>query len=400
MFVFIVSFVLMLKPEVELFGICLFLTINLLFCVFTANDAMSIKYKPGVPSLDPNAAFLQQEKNVKFCVLLASLAFSFVSSIFLIMTLATLQRKFATNNTGIKLSTNYRADLDKTKIIFIAATCFIGVVALYTYYSADEVRRLTYLIFNTILNGRDVIWMRVLFPIAILGVGAALYGQLMLDKIQVNKTPEKNCYPGNDQQMSSFRDNFVKTFWLLVSYVILVLARPFIESSYLFGSMMGNRFNPRAEKGAPDPYLFGVNPKTQISPFAPLVALASIIGIDLSFLNNFKFVFRWDIFYQLAVYGLSLTGLVFASFTLRDYMGIPADHNCLMRDAFIRQLFIAFIFFVVVLYTLNTFSAFQLTTVITGVMRYFVPPTALALSSYLVYITNNFSKLSPQLLVE
>lgn len=403
LFVFIVSFVLMLKPEIELFGMSMFFAINFLFCLFTANDMTSGSL---VLPKGPEGT----EQSIKLGILLTTLAFSFVSTIFMVMTLSTLQRKFATNNSGIKLSPRNREDLDKTKIIFIAATVMIGVLALYVYYSADQVHKLVYFIFNTILNGREIIWMRVLFPIAILGVGAALYGQLTRDKILVNKKPEQFCYPGSDENLSSFRENFINAFWILVSYVILVLLRPLIESSYGFGWLTGssgsrraagnkygdkeNKFDDNINKGA-SPYLFGINPGIKI-PGPSFVnwlygSGMKLTGIVLS---------RWDVFYQLAVYGLSIAGLVFASLSLRDFMGIHSSNHCLMREAFIRQLYIAFIFFVVVLYSINTFSTFQITTVLTGVMRYFVPPTALALTSYLVYITNEFSKLSPQLLVE
>jgi hypothetical protein len=255
-----------------------------------------------------------------------------------------------------------------------------------------------------------VVWMRVLFPIAILGVGAALYGQLTLDKILVNKKPEKFCYPKSDENLRSFRENFINAFWILVSYVILVLLRPLIESSYGFGWIVGtpsskrasgskygdreNKFNDNINKGA-SPYLFGVNPGIK-TPYPSL--LNWVFGYGSLWVTAIWS--RWDVFYQLAVYGLSIAGLVFASLSLRDFMGIHSSNHCLMREAFIRQLYIAFIFFVVVLYSINTFSPFQITTVLTGIMRYFVPPTALALTSYLVYITNKFSKLSPQLLVE
>ena len=377
MFVFIVSFVLMLKPEIELFGMGLFFTMNILYCFITLNDVTN-------GTVNPTGT----EQSVKLGILIVGLAFSFVTTVFMIMTLATLQRKFAANNSGIQFSHENRKDFDDTKTIFITTTVIIGVVALYVYYSAEEVRKLTYNIFNTILNWKEVIWMRVLFPLAILGVGAALYGQLMLDKIQVNKHPEKYCYPGKDEKMQSFRDNFIKCFWFLVSFVILILSRPFIESSYMFGWLTGSSYAKRKskkldpgmhDKPPVEPYLYGVNPGIKL------------FGIILS---------RWDVFYQCAVYGLSIAGLVFASFTIRDFMNIPPENNCLMREAYIRQLYIAFIFFVIVLYTINTLSAFQFTTLVTGIMRYFAPPALLGLSSYLVYITNRFSKLSPQLLVE
>jgi hypothetical protein len=376
-FAFIVSFVLMLKPEVELFGMGLFFAMNILYCFITLN---------GVTNGTVNQT--GSEQSAKLGILITGLAFSFVATIFMIMTLATLQSKFATNNTGIQFSPDNRKDFDNTKIIFIITTVMLGVVSLYVYYSADEVRKFTYNIFNTILNWREVVWMRILFPLAVLGVGSALYGQLTLDKIKVNKHPEKYCYPGKDEKMQSFRDNFIKCFGILVSFVILILSRPFIESSYMFGWLTGSSYAKRKsskldpdmyDKPPVEPYLFGVNP-----------------GIKLFG----KILSRWDIFYQCAVYALSMSGLVYASFTIRDFMNISPTNNCLLHDAFIRQLYIAFIFFVIVLYTINTLSAFQFTTLVTSIMRYLAPPTLLGLSSYLVYITNRFSKLSPQLLVQ
>lgn len=363
-FTFIVSFVLMLKPEVELFGMGLYFAVNLLFCFITANDVTG-DFKP-----------TGTEQTIKLMVLIIALAFTFVSIVFMLMTLSTLQRKFARNKTGIKFSQKNREDFNKTKIIFITSTVLTGVVALYTYYSADDVRKLTYTILNYVLNGKEVIWLRVLFPIAILGVGAALYGQLNQEKMLASKNPERFCYPKKDQSISTFRDNFIKSFWFLVSYVILVLARPFIESSYLFGWITG-KTNSKGDRVAP--YLYGINPGIKL------------FGIVWS---------RWDIFYQSAVIALSVAGLVYASFTIRDFMAIIPNSNCLLVDTHIRQLYIAFIFFVITLFTLNTFSAFQITTVLTGVMRYFTPPTLLALTSYLVFITNQFSKLAPQVLVD
>ena len=304
MFVFIVSFVLMLKPEIELFGMGLFFAMNILYCFITLNDLTNGTVNPA-----------GTEQQMKLGILIVGLAFSFVATVFMIMTLATLQRKFATNNSGIKLAHDNRKDFNDTKTMFITTTVLIGVVALYVYYSADEVRKLTYNIFNTILNWREVIWMRVLFPLAILGVGSALYGQLMLDKIKVNQKPEKYCYPGGDETLTSFRENFINCFWILVSFVVLIMARPFIESSYMFGWLTGSSYAKRKSKklepGMHDnppvePYLYGVNPGIKL------------FGILLS---------RWDIFYQCAIYGLSLAGLVFASFTIRDFMNISPTNK-------------------------------------------------------------------------
>jgi hypothetical protein len=108
---------------------------------------------------------------------------------------------------------------------------------------------------------------------------------------------------------------------------------------------------------------------------------------------------RWDIFYLFRwVFGLA--ALVYVSYCIQDMMTYPTSHPCMQHEAYIRELFIAFIFFLMILFFMNTLSAYQLTSLLTGIMRYFVPVTALALSGTLIYYSNHLSKLSPMKLVE
>jgi hypothetical protein len=94
-----------------------------------------------------------------------------------------------------------------------------------------------------------------------------------------------------------------------------------------------------------------------------------------------------------------LAALVYASYCIRDFQQLDSD-PCMMNYARIKQLFIAFIFFLICLYTVNVLSSYQLTTLITKIAKYLVPPTALALSSYLVYLTNNMSRLATHQIIE
>ena len=111
-------------------------------------------------------------------------------------------------------------------------------------------------------------------------------------------------------------------------------------------------------------------------------------------------IIRWDILYLLMKYGFGFGGLIFAIFTVINYENIPADNECLYQNAHIKQLYIAFMFFLGTFYSFNIFSASTLTTLVTTIMRYLVPPSLLGMTSYLVYLTNYFVHLAPKLIVE
>ena len=151
MFIFIISFVLIGTKKIEIFGISLFLIVNIIFCILLGKELTdgSISYSEK-----------DVERNVKFWVLFISVVFSLVSSIMMAMTIFTLQSKFAANNSEIQWSPTDRLNLDNLEILFITVTTFIGVSALYVYNSADDVRKVTYTIFDTILNGDNADWLR------------------------------------------------------------------------------------------------------------------------------------------------------------------------------------------------------------------------------------------------
>jgi hypothetical protein len=111
-------------------------------------------------------------------------------------------------------------------------------------------------------------------------------------------------------------------------------------------------------------------------------------------------VLRWDLLYLGAKHAFGIVALVYASFTIRDFQAIPKTNPCLFEKAHIRQLYIAFITFLIIFYTFNTLSASHLTSLVTIITRYLVPPSLLGLSSYLVFVTDYLMKLSPQLIVQ
>ena len=119
-FVFIVAFCLINTKSIELFGLFLFFAVNIIFCLFIGKDLID-----GSISTDGK----DTEWTLKYGTLIISMVFSLVSSIMMVMTLVTLQGKFAENHSAIEWSPTDRLKLDDAEIIFTTVTTFIGVVA-------------------------------------------------------------------------------------------------------------------------------------------------------------------------------------------------------------------------------------------------------------------------------
>ena len=469
-FAFIMSFALIKTKPVEILGLGLFFAVNLLFFVLIGKELIDGTVE---------SSGKDTEWQMRYGTLLISMVFSAVSSIMMVMTLVTLQNKFADAHTEIKWSETDRSNLDDAETIFITITTFIGVALLYVYKTSDDIRKTTLYIFDQILNGSEGNWVRLIFPIVIIAVGSALYGQLNASEIEVNKTPKRIvCDPVNEPGIQQFKDSFIKTYWFLFAFVVVVLARPFVEANFnVFG------ISPSMPLGFPPgdrSYIFGQNPSISLISlltlgfsnlmgvnkmlrrkleelpaevtngsdvgsikgiFAVLVAfilatmviysdssLYIIIGVLVVVLlatvgsyflpenvtkngpgRAFMIavrsillmpILRWDVMYLMAKYAFGLTGLIYAGFTIRDFRGIQKENPCMYGGAHIRQLYIAFIVFLVIFYAFNTLSASNITWIITNVMRFLVPPTLLGLSSYLVFLTNSFVQLAPKLVVQ
>ena len=421
LFVFIVSFCLLNIQQVELFGLAMFLTTNILFFASVGKDLTDGSITPDGKST---------EWYIKFGTLIVSITFSFVSSIMMIMTLVTLQKKFTKSDAILQWSPTDRKKLDDTKIIFTTVTTFIGVTALYVYFQPDDIRKFTYYIFDKVLNGSPGNWLRVIFPIVIIGLGSALYGQLDRDAFEVNKTPKRViCDPKNNKSIKTFKDYFIKTFWFLFAFIVIVLSRPFLEANFNIFGIYPSKLVGFTEEDRT--LIYGQNPSISLISLLTL-GISNLTGLnkklqDLARLNkksrdkidaepankgNGKSVLseiasffmmpviRWDVLYLLAKYAFGLTGLVYAGFTIREFDLIPKGDSCLFKNAHIRQLYIAFIVFLIIFYTFNTLTSSMLTSLVTNIMRFLVPPTVIALSSYLVFITDYFSHVAPNLVIQ
>ena len=411
LFVFIVSFCLLNIQQVELFGLAMFLTTNILFFASMGKDLTDGSITPDGKST---------EWYIKFGTLIVSITFSFVSSIMMIMTIVTLQNKFTENDAILQWSPTDRKKLDDTKIIFTAVTAFIGVTALYVYFQPEDIRKFTYYIFDKVLNGPPGNWLRVLFPIVIIGLGSALYGQLERKPFEVNKTPKRViCDPKNNNSIKSFKDSFIKSFWFLLAFTVIVLSRPFLEANFDIFGIFPSKIVGFTEEDRT--LIYGQNPSIRLISLLTL-GISNLAGLNKklqdkidnekpdkgnvdSVLAEFASilmmpVLRWDVLYLLAKYAFGLTGLVYAGFSIREFDLIPKDDSCLFKNAHIRQLYIAFIVFLIIFYTFNTLTPSMLTSLVTNIMRFLVPPTVIALSSYLVFITDYFSRVAPNLVIQ
>ena len=401
-FTFIVAFSMMQMRTIEIFGMSLFFIVNILFFIFIGKDLTD-------GSVSPEGK--NYEWTTRYGILLISMVLSFVSSIMMALAIVNLQKKFAEKQSGIKWSPKDRKKMDDSKILFITITVFIAVVALYVYNSPDNIRKFTYTIFDTILNGDAANWLRVLSPIAILGLGSALYGRLETGPIEVNTYPTLViCDPKNNTEIQQFKDSVIKTFWFLFAFVVIVLARPFIEANFNISGLSPS--TPFGFSHDERSFIFGQNPSISILSLLTL-GISNLSGLNRYLekkMNSpdgtkwFSFlllpIFRWDVLYLLAKYAFGIVGLVYAGFTIRDFKEIPETNACLFKNAHIRQLYIAFIVFLITFYAFNTLTASNFTSLTTNIMRYLVPPSLLGMSSYLIFITNHFMKTASQLVLE
>ena len=384
-FVFIFSFALIKNADTELLGLGLFFAINMLYCIGTASDVLK-QLRVG-----------SDEQRWRGSTLIIVMAFSFVSTILLALTMTKIQNTFVKKERIIRLGDNDSRDLDKAETIFITITVFMWVLALYTFQSSETINKTLFSIGDSILHGTEMQWIRVLFSVAAISVGSALYGQLGRNKILVDEDPDVWCDPNSEGKskgvsMSLFKDDFIKSYWFLFAFVVMKLLRPIIESNH-FPYFQKNGWIGKNSDGNSrwygwfdfkDPH-FATNRMTP-----------SWSG-QFDFMKVFSL--RWYTIYVLGMWAFGLAALVYASYSIRDFQQLGL-HECMMERARIKQLFIAFVFFLICLYTVNVMTAYQFTTLLTKIAKYLVPPTALALSSYLVYLTNKMSKLAAHQIVE
>ena len=350
MFVFILSFALIKQSDTEMFGLGLFFAINMLYCIVTSSDVL------------PKLSTGTDEQKWRGMTLIVVMAFSFVSTILLAMTLSKLQNTFVKKERILKLGGGDSRNLDKAEIIFITITVFMWVLALYTFNTSSQIHKTLFSIGDAILYSNEMGWVRILFPLAVLAVGTALYGQLSREKILVDTDPDVWCDPNsegktNGVSMSLFKDDFIKSYWFLFAFVVMRLLRPFIEA---------NRLPLFQRNGFAYQTFFGDTFSFKEPAFATNRS-TPIWGNVLWFMKPFSI--RWYTFFVLGMWAMGLAALVYTSYSIRDFQQLTGN-DCMIKYTNIRQLFIAFAFFLICLYTVNVMTAYQFTSLLTKIMKY------------------------------
>jgi len=108
---------------------------------------------------------------------------------------------------------------------------------------------------------------------------------------------------------------------------------------------------------------------------------------------------RWDAFTDLAKWGISIAALVCASLSIDAYSKLHKDHPCAINID-MRNLYVTFISFVIILFTLTIVSPYHLSLLFELIIRWLIPPTLIALTAYLVYLTNALAHLSAKELID
>jgi hypothetical protein len=108
---------------------------------------------------------------------------------------------------------------------------------------------------------------------------------------------------------------------------------------------------------------------------------------------------RWDTFTDLAKWALSIAALVCAGLSIDAYSKLPFENSC-AASIDLKNLYVTFISFVIILFSLTIVSPYQLSILFEFIIRWLLPPTLIALTAYLVYITNKLAHLSAKQLID
>lgn len=327
--VFIISFVVMREfKHLELLGLSIFLFINLLFSFYLGKSLFGFL-------TDINTT---NEVLLNVVILIITIAFNIVSSVATIFSMTKLRSAFGKRN--IKLAKTDRKHVDDTQIIFISLVCFIGAACLNVFFQPNELFQTMFETLRTITTHPMSIWIKILFPVILAGIGGRLYDNM-----------DNRC---KNPEIEDFKSNFKTTYWLLFGLVMLFLFRILIDVLF-----------------------YRKNIRTLVNPF------------QFSFMPN---LFGFDMFLDLAKWGLMISALVFSGFSIRDYHSLNKSNHCVKK--YITGLFIAFITMLMILFAITLVTPYQLTSIFTFIVRFLIPPTLLGLSAYLVYLTNDLAKMA------
>lgn len=374
---FIGSFALISTRSTELFGLGLFLAVNFVYCIFVGMDAINALDNAGLSYL-------------LIFTLIIVIVFSFVSSILFAITMSKLQRKFTDKNKILRLGDSETRDLEKAEIIFMTVTVMSWVIAFQAFQTSDHVYSGMYSVATTMLYGSEMNWIRIIFGIATIGIGCAIYGQLYRARIPVDNGKGIKCDPDDDTKtekgvsMTLFKLEFIKAFWFLVVFVFLRLSKPFIMTNrFMFQKSWG--FNWRATNF--EPHFSNKTIPAKIYWLFDLIPIPMWPG------------FNFNIFYDWITWIFGISALVFTSYTIRNLEELKM-HDCMKSKTHIRELTIAFMFFLICLYTVNVMTAYQFTGLVYNIIKWIVPPAAIGLSAYLVYLTNYMTRISTHEILE
>ena len=274
------------------------------------------------------------EYQIRLWSVFISIVLSVAAAVMFALTIAKLQSTFAAAGSPINLNASNRDKLNTMKIMFITVVVFLGAMGLNVYYTPDSLFKTLFELLRNISNVGQ--YVMIVLPFICFGVGSALYERIRL------------FCDSNDIQ--PFKENFYKTYWLLFGAIGVLLFKRVMEWLVF-------------------PYFRGTQRNLLLNP----------LGI-------------WDMFLDLAKWALSIAAIVFAGFTIRDYIGLNKRDGCFKHD--LANLYVIFITCLFVIFFLTVITPLQLTKLVTMIVRYLVPPTTLVLTSYLVYLTNDTAHMS------
>lgn len=343
---FIISFALMEGPRsMETIGIILFLMVHFIFSLSFGKDIMGF--------------FMVQSQSLEYKLRLysvfASVVLSVAAAVMLALTIAKLQSTFSAAGKPITLNGENREKLNKLETIFITVVVFLGAMGLNVYFTPESLFKFMFESLRKFAKIGD--YFLVVIPFICFGIGSALYERMRL-------------YCDSDD-IQSFKDNFNKTYWLLFGVIGVSLFKMFMEK------LVFPHFQD-ATSVILNPWYIPINKSWKIPLVIPLIP--------------------WDMFLDLAKWSIMISAVVFGGFTIRDYMGLNKLDGCFKRD--LANLYVMFITLLFLIFFLTVITPLQLTQLVTFIVRFLVPPTTLALTGYLVFLTNDMAHLSRTHLVK
>jgi hypothetical protein len=156
--IFLIGFFCMFIKNIELIGIGIVFVINIINSYFLGIDILN---HPSV-----------ERGEITFMVIIfISLAFLFVSSILIMITLKDLHATYSKMGSKIKMSAENRKKYSKYKIIFMLCIIFIGILSLIYFLQPSE-----YDFFRIVYGTKYYIVLSILLALIKYGLSAAVLG--------------------------------------------------------------------------------------------------------------------------------------------------------------------------------------------------------------------------------